>query len=459
MDTDQSNTKREMTPWKELTSFADEGDVSAVNETYQQLGPTDMARAFSRLSLENQRRVLLLLESDAASGLVEEMPDAQAADIVVNLEPGHAAEIIEGMPSSEAADLLGELDSSSAEQIIEAMEPEAAEDAKFLSQYEDDTAGGLMSTEFLSYSETLTARQVISDMRDNAERYGGYKVQYAYVVSDAGVLVGVLVLRELLLAKGYISLSELMRSGPISIHDTASLPEIEEFFHSNNFLAVPVTSENGRLLGVVTREALKEAVGDRADDVYLKTQGIVGGEEFRSMPVFRRSSRRLSWLSVNIVLNVMAASVIAYYQDTLASVIALAVFLPIISDMSGCSGNQAVAVTMRELTLGLIRPGDFLHVWVQEIKVGIINGIALGVLIATIGWFWKGNPYLGLVAGAALAVNTVIAVSIGGLVPLILKRLKLDPALASGPILTTVTDMCGFFLVLSIASAMLPLII
>ncbi|MHC4211498.1 MAG: magnesium transporter, partial [Planctomycetota bacterium] len=169
-----------------------------------------------------------------------------------------------------------------------------------------------------------------------------------------------------------------------------------------------------------------------------------------------RSVRRLSWLSVNIVLNVIAASVIAFYQETIAAVIALAVFLPIISDMSGCSGNQAVAVSIRELTLGLIKPHELLYVLFKEIGVGVINGLVLGLILGAVAWMWQGNGWLGLVAGLALALNTVVAVCIGGAVPLLLKRYDRDPALASGPILTTVTDMFGFFLVLSLATLMLP---
>jgi magnesium transporter len=191
----------------------------------------------------------------------------------------------------------------------------------------------------------------------------------------------------------------------------------------------------------------------------LKTQGIVGGEELRSMPLLLRSRRRLAWLSTNIVLNIIAASVIAFYQETLAAVIALAIFLPIISDMSGCSGNQAVAVSMRELTLGLLRPSEFWRVWRKEAAVGLLNGTALGLLIGVAAWAWKGNIILGLVVGVALMLNTLVAVSIGGTIPMILRRMGVDPALASGPVLTTVTDMCGFFLLLSIAGALLPRLI
>jgi len=140
-------------------------------------------------------------------------------------------------------------------------------------------------------------------------------------------------------------------------------------------------------------------------------------------------------------------------------VIALTVFLPIISDMSGCSGNQAVAVSMRELALGVVRPSEVARVWMKEISVGVLNGAALGLMIALVAYGWKGNPYLGLVVGLAMAVNTMVAVSLGGTLPLIMRRLNMDPALASGPILTTVTDMFGFFLVLSMAAMMLPVLV
>ena len=216
-----------------------------------------------------------------------------------------------------------------------------------------------------------------------------------------------------------------------------------------------VVNADGVLVGVLGKAAVRAEVADRSDETYRQSQGIVGGEELRSMPVFLRSRRRLSWLSVNIGLNVLAASVIAVYQDTLQAVIALAVFLPIISDMSGCSGSQAVAVSLRELTLGVTRPTDVLRVLVLELRVGLLNGAALGALIGLVAWAWKGDPRLGLVVGVALAINTSVAVCIGGMVPLVLKRLNRDPALASGPILTTVTDMCGFFLVLSLATVVL----
>jgi magnesium transporter len=182
-------------------------------------------------------------------------------------------------------------------------------------------------------------------------------------------------------------------------------------------------------------------------------------DELRTMPVWYRSRRRLAWLSSNIVLNIIAASVISAYEETLMAVIAIAVFLPMVSDMSGCSGNQAVGVSMRELALGLTKPTDLFYVLKKEFSVGIINGVILGIMVGIVAWLWKDNAVLGLVIGLALSVNTVLAVAIGGTVPLILKGFGIDPAVASGPLLTTITDMAGFFLVLSLATLFMPLLI
>jgi magnesium transporter len=218
----------------------------------------------------------------------------------------------------------------------------------------------------------------------------------------------------------------------------------------------PVVDAAKRIVGVVLPAAVEEALSNQKTRTFLRLSGIIGGEEFRTMPLWSRSGRRLSWLSINIVLNIIAASVIAVYQDTLAAVITLAVFLPMVSDMSGCSGNQAVAVSMRELSLGLVRPGEIIWVLLKEMRVGLINGLVLGTLLGLIAFAWQGNPWLGLVVGGALGANTLVSVLLGGMLPLLLKRLRLDPALVSSPLLTTVTDMCGFFFVLSFAAAVLP---
>jgi magnesium transporter len=442
-------------PWGRLLELAEAGSGEALDDFLRGLEPSALPRVFSRLSPEERGRVLATLSPERAAEVMAVLPDAHVAEAIGEIEPAAAAEIVEELPSDERADLLGRLDRGEAAAILDEVEPETAQSVRQLLRYGSDTAGGLMVTEFVAVRQGASAAELVAELRENVERYADYHVQYIYAVDDAGRLVGVIPVRDVLLARPSRPVSALMIAEPVSVPATATLDELARLFERHRFLGIPVVDDAGVLIGIVLHDDVQEARVDRAEADLRKASGIVG-EELRSMPIFVRSYRRLSWLSVNIVLNVIAASVIALYQDTIAAAIALAVFLPIISDMSGCSGNQAAAVSLRELSLGVTKPTEFLRVWGQEVSVGVLNGLALGALIASVAWVWQGNPALGLVVGAALALNTVVAVSIGGTIPLLLRRLGQDPALASGPILTTVTDMCGFFLVLSLATAALP---
>ncbi|MDZ4852376.1 MAG: magnesium transporter [Pirellulaceae bacterium] len=446
-------------PWLEIVRLASQPSSENLEQFLDELPASDLVLAISRLSEDEQTQLLTQLSAESAADLIEQLPDVQSIDLLEHLPSAIAAAILDQMPSDEQADLIGELSEEQAEAILQKMNVVEAADARMLARYDDDEAGGLMVTEFLRFPESGSVGDVIEDMRDRADEYRDYDVQYAYVCDDQNRLTGVLRLRDLLLARRETPIADLMIRTPVSVRDNTPLDDLADFFENHHYLGVPVTDLDGQLLGVVQQAAVAEAWGDRQDSDFLKSQGIVGGEEMRTMPVLRRARRRLAWLSVNIFLNIAAASVIAVYQDTLAKVIALALFLPIISDMSGCSGNQAVAVSLRELSLGLVRPNELFRVWIQELSVGIINGLSLAVLIGLVAYVWQGNVYLGLVVGAALCLNTMVAVSIGGAIPLVLKRFDMDPAIASGPILTTVTDMCGFFFVLGIATLFLDRLI
>jgi magnesium transporter len=414
--------------------------------------------AISHLSEADQSRLLKSLSWEEAAHLVDDLPEEQAAQMIERLTADEAAAIVSEMRSNEQADVIARLPELEASAILDAMPLAYARDARRLMSYPPDSAGGLMITEYLSYGENSTVSDVLDDLRTHADRYRSYDVQYAYVVSDGNKLVGVLRFRDLLLSAPGQVLSDAMLKEPLSVRDTASLEVLERFFDRHSLFGVPAVDTDGRLVGVVRNADVEQAAAERSSRSFLKFMGIVGGDELRSMPLRIRSLRRLSWLSVNIVLNIVAASVIAINQDILADVIALAVFLPIISDMSGCSGNQAVAVSMRELSLGFVNPSDVWRVLGKEAALGIFNGLALGLLLGIVGWAWQGNFMLGAVVAGALAINTLVAVCFGGSIPLILRALGQDPALASGPILTTVTDMSGFFLVLTLARAVLPMI-
>jgi len=442
-------------PWERLLELVEAGDSTQLLDFLNSINPMDTALAISRLRMEEQGRLFSMLNPVDAAEVIEDISDTQAADLIEELSAEQAAAILGELDSDHVADLLGELDDEDAQAIIDEMDPEEAEEARQFLEYPADTAGGLMISEYLDYLVDQKIHDVHVDLQANRQEYVDYHVQYLYVTDQEGRLCGVLRMHDLLFLNHASLLQQVMISKPLKVTVDATLEDLRNFFEEHDLFGVPVVDADNRLVGVVLPEAVEEARRKHSVHQFLGFSGIVGGEEFRSMPLLQRSGRRLSWLSLNIVLNIIAASVIALYQDTLAAVIALAVFLPMVSDMSGCSGNQAVAVSMRELSLGLVRPNELARVLAKEAGIGLLNGLVLGLMLGAAAWFWKGNPFLGLVVGGALALNTFVAVSFGGLIPLALKRMKLDPALVSSPLLTTVTDMCGFFFVLSFASLML----
>lgn len=442
-------------PWERIKEQLIDPSPDEIKQYLDELRSDDIAGLVSHLEQRERVQLLNLLKPIEAAELIEDIPWQQAVRVLEDLDAQGAAAILQEMRSVEQADFLTHLEEEEKNAILEEWQPEAVEEVRKLIQYDDNTAGGLMITEFLAFDQFMTVGGVVKHLSENTEKYERYTLQYIYVTSH-DKFEGVLQMRDLLLRKSDTPLSEIVLRDAITVNDTDDLAELVSFFDTHDFFGVPVLNHKRDVLGVVLRKDLRKAETEQMNYEHLETQGIVGGEELRTLPVLTRAKRRLSWLSVNILLNIAAASVIAAYQDTLSAVIALAVFLPIISDMSGCSGNQAVAVSLRELSLGVIKPFELLRVLWQEASVGLINGAVLGTLIGLAAWIWKGNIYLGLVVGGALGINTLIAVSLGGVIPLVLKRFNVDPALASGPLLTTVTDMLGFLLALTFANSLMP---
>jgi magnesium transporter len=413
----------------------------------------DQRRIISQLDLKTREQLCELLPPQETADLLENLAEVQAVELLEELPAEIAADVLEEMDADVSGDLLRELDDDDTEAILaEIDDKEESNELRERSNYEDDSAGGLMSDQLLAFPLIATVSDVLADLEINAEEYTDADVQYFFVVDAENQLAGVLSLRSLLLGKRSTTIEKLMIPNPLSVSVHTTLEELEDLFEEKQYLGFPAVDDDGKLKGIVSRRAVTEALSENQTDDYLKAAGIVGGEELRSMPLKDRCLRRLAWLGPNILLNLLAASIIASYEDTLQAVIALAVFLPMVSDMSGCSGNQAVAVSIRELTLGVIRPRDYVRVMIKEGLLGITNGVVLGIVLGTIATLWKGSLFLGLVIGGALTLNTILSVLLGGVIPLVLKRFKADPALASGPILTTCTDMCGFFLVLNLAT-------
>lgn len=451
-----ANDREGARPWEELVDCIEAGNAAGLGLLLDSLSADEQRFAMSRLTGEEQAGIVELLDPAAAAELLEILPESQAVDILEEIPPNIAADIVEELPEGIGADFLREMHDAETEALLAELDDrEEADHLRERATYEWDTAGGLMNESFASFSEEATVGDVLTDLGSKAEHYSDMDVQYVYVVSGTGVLKGVLRLRDLVLTPRDRPVVDIMIARPAMVKVSDDFEGLRRIFDEKEYIGLPVVDEDGELVGVVTRQAVREATSDHQTEDYLRSSGILGGEELRSMPMMARCGRRLAWLGPNIVLNLVAASVIAAHESTLESVIALAVFLPIVSDMSGCSGNQAVAVSIRELTLGLIRPHEYLRIVWKEGILGVFNGLVLGLILGAMAAMWKGNIWLGLVIGGALFLNTIFSVVVGGSVPLLLKRLKADPALASGPILTTCTDMCGFFLVLSLASSLI----
>ncbi len=439
-------------PWDQIVTLIRQGESDRLREFLDSLSPADIARAISRLEEDEQSGMLMLLAPDAAADLIEELSDAQGADLIEDLSAKDAAAIVEEMDSDVRADLLSELDEEDAEAILSHMDPEEAADARQLLSYPPDTAGGIMVTEFVIFDQGSLVADIIADLRNNAEKYSGIGVQYAYVRNDAGRLVGVLRLRDLVLAPNARPIRDVMVVNPVSVLVTAPLTELEQLFDRYMFIGIPVVDEDGRMTGVVERANLEEAQAERSERRFMQFSGIIGGDELRTMPIASRTALRLTWLSLNLVLSVTAASVILLFDETIVQIGALAMLLPVVGNVSGCSGSQSVAVTIRELTLGIIQPRDFFRVMRQEVVLGLANGIVLGTVLGAFTYLLTGKLGLALVVGGSLATNTVVAVLLGATVPLWLRRVGIDPALAAAPMLSTTVDMFGFLLILSLAT-------
>ncbi|MCA9014006.1 MAG: magnesium transporter, partial [Planctomycetaceae bacterium] len=292
--------------WEQLEQIVAAGDSDAAGNYLKELPPGEDARVMAQLSHAEQQEFIALLHDEDAAHLMESLPEIQAGQLLSALPPEKAALIFDEMNSDEQVDLLDQLTEEQSEAIIEQMDPEEAENVRFLAQYERLSAGGLMITELLYFDESQTVDDVVTELRQNAEEYATYNVQYIYVVNADQQLVGVLRLRDLLMAPPGRRLNKMMIADPTSVLDSTPLQDLQHFFDSHHLFGLPVVDANKKLVGVVRREDVEQASEEQAGRTFLRFAGIMGGEELRSLPLKIRSARRLSWLSINIVLNIFA---------------------------------------------------------------------------------------------------------------------------------------------------------
>ncbi|MGB0578789.1 MAG: magnesium transporter [Limisphaerales bacterium] len=419
-------------------------------EEYVKLHPVDLADRLLRLSDDERADLLTNLPRENAAAALAELYEDQFEEVTKGLDKSRLVELVGELEHDDAADILGEIEEEKREELLDALPDEVSAPIEELLQYEEDTAGGIMSDRFF----TLGADEKVEDcqrrLRETADRKRD-DISYLYVVDDATRLVGVVPLRELVFAKPTSSVEEVMDRDIKFLRVDDDQEQVARRFENYGYMGLPVLDKVGALVGVVhASEAFEVAQEEATEDMQLMVG--LSGEERSSTPWSTSITRRLPWLCVNLLTAFMAAVVVAYFESTISALPVLAVFLGVIAGQGGNAGMQTLTVIIRDLALGELEPGEGRKVLFKEILLGVINGIAIGVIVGAIGWFWKGSPEIGIVAGVAMLLSMVAAAMFGVLIPFGLKALRIDPALASSIFLTTITDIAGFFIFLGLAT-------
>ncbi len=416
--------------------------------------PADIAEVLVTLKEEEAVELLrrLYLRRAAAAPLGEMDPE-EAARLLAELNREEAIHILSHMDPDDAVDLLLELPEETVRDLLSRLETRKAQMFRALLAYPPDTAGGLMSPEVLALPAHLTAQQAIEEIRRRAEELE--TVYYAYVVDEEKKLLGVLSLRDLVLARPETPIGAIMNREVVTLPAEMDVEEVAQLFDKYNYLALPVVDKDGHLLGIVTVDDVMDVMREEATEDLLRMSGIPSGEEAALSPPLTSVKFRLPWMMGYILLDLLVVYAVSLFEHTIAQAAVLAAFMPLIADMSGNVAAQALSVAIRGMATGEVGWRDLPRVVRKELLVGCLNGLALGAQLGLIAFLLRGNPFLGLVAAVALAGNTLVATVMGGVLPFLFKRLRVDPAMVSGPVATTLADLTGFFLFLGLGALFL----
>lgn len=416
--------------------------------------PAEVAEIISALKEEEAIEVLhrLFLQRKAADALGEMEPE-DAAHLYAELSQEERVQILSRMAPDDAVDLLAELPPEMVRDILSRLTPKDSDELADLLTYNPDTAGGMMSPDVVSVHAENTVEETINILRKQAEE--AETLYYAYVVDEYDTLIGVLALRDLVLAQPKETIRNLAQKDIVSLPADMDAEEVMNTFDKYNYLALPVVDKENHLLGIVTVDDVIDQMREETTEDFLRMGGIPSGEEHPLEAPTHSVKKRLPWMVANIFFNLVAVVGVAIFEESIAQVAFLAVLMPIVSDMGGNVAMQSMAVAIRGMATGQVIWDQLWRVLRKEFLVGLMNGAVLGLQLSLITYIWRGNIWLGLIAMCSLWLNTVLATVIGSLFPFCMKRLGLDPAMMSGSIVTTITDLCGFFLFLGMATMVL----
>jgi magnesium transporter len=375
-------------------------------------------------------------------------PDC-AADALARIDPDLARPVLSLLDPARGAALLARLDEEARERYVVALEPYLAREIRELIEYPSDSAGHLMDTRVTGFRLSDTVEDALRRMRGLRDR----RIHYVFLIDEEGRLIGSVAVQDLALASPEDHLGTLVGGAPACVQATASREEVLEELTTRRVSSLAVVDYDGRLLGVIRHNELVTAVQEEASVDIQTMVGASRDERALSPPLFA-VRKRLPWLEVNLATAFLAAAVVGLFEETIAKYTALAVLLPVVAGQSGNTGAQALAVTMRGLALREIRARHGLRVALKEVLAAALNGLAVGVTTALAVYVWSGSAGLMLIIGISMVISMILAGLSGALIPIVLTALRQDPAQSSSIILTTVTDVAGFFSFLGIATAL-----
>lgn len=412
--------------------------------------PADLAAACDHLEEEQVAALFKLLPEDLSADVLVELGDDVREDILHRLSPQEIAEVVEEMATDDAADVVAELSDAKAGEVVDLLEEEDRRELAHLMSYPEDSAGGIMQLEVVWVRSDRTVARAIEKIR---ELYAEVEEDfyYVYVVEPHGKLLGRIPLPRLILAHADTRLTDIMDEIGQAVYAEQDQEEVAQIFKKYDLLSLPVVDREGQLLGRITVDDIVDVIHEEAAEDYSRLAGT-DDEEFAEESIWRKAGLRLPWLVTGLVGGVFSAFVLSQFETNLATVITLAFFVPVITAMGGNVAIQSSAVMVRALAMGQVNPRDAASRMARELGVSIITGLVCSLLIFTAAWLWWGDVRLGTVVGGAMLTVVLISTSVGAFVPLSLDRLKVDPALATGPFVTTSNDILGILIYMSLAS-------
>jgi magnesium transporter len=413
--------------------------------------PADLAQVFTELGEKDRHASFSLLverNSKLAMEALSELGPEGGAALLADRSPEEIAGLLHDLPSDDAAAIIDNLPEPLSAAVLELIEKRPGDEVGDLLEYEEQTAGRIMNPKVFALSEDMTAGESITTLQGSRDVE---MVFYLYVVDARRHLVGVVSLRRLLLVPPPTPLKRIMTTDLTSVRTDTDQEEVARLVASYNLLAIPVVDEENKLVGVITVDDVIDVIKDEATEDVYRLAGVAGDDRVFSSPL-ESLRKRVPWLEVNLVTAFLAASVVALFEGRIKDLPVLAVFMPVVAGMGGNAATQTLTVIVRGIALGELTWANSRKALLKEAMVGIGNGLACGIVGALVVWVWKGDLVLGLILCAAMVINMFVAATAGTLIPLALRAMKIDPALASSVFITTLTDVFGFASWLGLAS-------